>query len=507
MAALPARASALVLLLVAAAVASVSAGARSAPHGSPAPDWLLARPVGSARRALQDGDVAWVSAVTDGVPLWVAQAAGEAAVASAPLGLQLTANESATLTLTAATPVSRVILLQCLLSTEPFNASVSVQLTGSLSTGESTASAVAELAASDGTPQLAADGTAALSFLVSAEALGFVSGSALFLWTAASVSVANATSVLLFGLQLLQFAAAPPPFPAPPWAPPLPASPPTSPPLLPSAPLAPPAFPPPVLPSAPPAFLAPPLPLAPMPPPLSAAAPPETPPPAGPPAPPLAPAVVPDSINGSYRFFDRVTGLASGWADASCGASAFDQNSTLDDGGVALSTQLLGRDAGGCASLLGPPFQGWWALSLWVQASIPASASLLVSLELASTAAEAHAGLLSTASAVVALDATTLAGSGRQLPRRSSHRRLTSATTGWAHIVIPFQQFQSASSDVWNRIVFEVRRHAFGCIAAAQVMKPDCMRNLDGCSSGCRVELDVLRVACGHGVACLSQFS
>ena len=450
----PARALALALLLVAAAAASVSAGTRSAPHGPPAPDWPLARRVGFGRRALQDGDVAWVPAVTDGVPLWAAQVAGEAAVASAPLGLQLAANETAMLTLTTATPVSRVILLQCLLSTEPFNASVSVQLTGSLSTGESTASAVAELAASDGTPQLAADGTAALSFLVSAEALGFVSGSALFLWTAASVSVANATSVLLFGLQLLQFAAAPPPFPAPPWAPPLPASPLTPPPLLPGALLASPAFPP------PPAFPAPPLPLAPMPPPLSAAAPPETPPPAGPPAPPLAPAVVPDSINGSYRFFDRVTGLASGWADASCGASAFDQNSTLDDGGVALSTQLLGRDAGGCASLLGPPFQGWWALSLWVQASIPASASLLVSLELASTAAEARAGLSSTSSAVVALDAATLAGSGRQLPRRSSRRHLTSAATGWAHIVIPLQQFQSASADVWNRVVFEVRRRA-----------------------------------------------
>ena len=459
----PARALALALLLVAAAAASVSAGTRSAPHGPPAPDWPLARRVGFGRRALQDGDVAWVPAVTDGVPLWAAQVAGEAAVASAPLGLQLAANETAMLTLTTATPVSRVILLQCLLSTEPFNASVSVQLTGSLSTGESTASAVAELAASDGTPQLAADGTAALSFLVSADALGLVSGSALFLWTAASVSVANATSVSLFGLQLLQFAAAPPPPPppsAPPWAPPRPASPLTPPPLLPGALLASPAFPP------PPAFPAPPLPLAPMPTPLSAVPPPETPPPAGPPAPPLAPAVVPDSINGSYYFFDRVTGLASGWSDASCGTSAFDLNSSLDDGGVALSTQLLGRDSGGCASLLGPPFQGWWALSLWVQASIPASASLLVSLQLASTAAEAHAGLSSTASAVVALDATTLAGSGRQLPRRSSYRRLASASAGWAHLVIPFQQFQSGNSDVWNRIVFEVCRHAFGCIVA-----------------------------------------
>ena len=448
------KALALLLLVGAAAAAPVSV--RSPPRGSPAPGLQRALLAGSARRALQDGDVVWVSAVTAGVPLWDVQASGEAAVASAPLGLQLGVNESATLTLTAAMPVSRVILLRCLLSAEPLNSSVSVQLTGSLSTGESTASAAAELYASDGTPQLAADGSAALAFVVSAETLGFVSGSALFSWAAVSFTVANASSLSLLGLQLLQFAATPSPFPAPPLTPPLPASPLAPPPLLSVAPLAPPALLPPLAPS-PSARPAPPLPLAPMPASLGAALPPQLPPPAAPPAPPLAPAVVPDSVNSSYRFFDRVTGLSPGWTDASCGASSFDLSRPLDDGGVALSTQLLGRDAGGCASLLGPPFQGWWALSLWVQASMPASASLLVSLELASTAAEAHAGLSTTASAIVALDAATLAGSGRQLPRRSSHRRLTATTAGWAHIVIPFQQFQSPSADVWNRVVFEVR--------------------------------------------------
>ena len=463
MGASPVRALLLALLFAAAAAAAVPAGARSAPRGLHAPKWQRARLEGSSRRALQDGDVAWVSAVADGVPLWTVQAAGEATVASAPLGLQLgAADESATLTLTAPTAVSRVIMLRCLLRTEPLNASVRVQLAGSLSSGESTASASVDLLASAASPQLAADGTAALSFLVSAEALGFESGSTLFLWTAVSVSVANGTSVALFGVQLLQFGAAPPPFPAPPWAPPLPTSPLTPPPLLPGAPAAPPPFTPPVSPSTtPPAFPAPPSPLAPMPPPLGADALPEAPaapPPAMPPAPPLAPAVEPGAANASaYRFFDRATGLAPAWADASCGASAFDLNRSLDDGGVALSTQLLGRDAGGCASLLGPPFQGWWALSLWVQASMPASASLLVSLELALTTAEARAGSSSTASAVVALDAATLAGSGRQLPRRLSHRHLTSAAAGWAHIVIPFQQFQSSTADVWNRVVFEVR--------------------------------------------------
>jgi len=462
--------TALGLLLVAAAAACAPSGVSSAPRGSPSSGWQHTWPAGSARRALQDADVTWVSAVTDGVPLWNVQASGgEAAVASAPLGLQLGVNESATLTLTAVTPVSRVILLRCLLSTEPLNASVSLQLTGSLSTGESTASAVAELPASEGTPQLVANGSAALAFLVSAETLDFVSGSALFLWTAVSITVGNATSISLLGLQLLQFAAAPPPFPAAPWAPPLPAPPLAPPPLLTGAPVAPLTFSPPLVPgTTPPAVPAPPLPLAPMPPPLSADLPLEVPPPAQPPAPPLAPAVVPDSVNGSsYRLFDRVTGLAPGWTDASCGVSSFDLIRLLDEGGIALSTLLVGRDAGGCASLLGAPFQGWWALSLWLQASMPASASLLVSLELASTAAEADAGLSSTASAIVALDAATLAGSGRQLPRRSSHRHLTADTAGWAHIVVPFQQFEISGVDVWNRVVFEVRWQDFGCIAPA----------------------------------------
>jgi tRNA A-37 threonylcarbamoyl transferase component Bud32 len=157
---------------------------------------------------------------------------------------------------------------------------------------------------------------------------------------------------------------------------------------------------------------------------------------------------------------------------------------------VALSTQLA---AGGCASLLGPPFQGWWALSFWVQASAgPASASLLVSLDLVATAGQARAGLSSAASAVVALDATTLAGSGRRLPRR----RLSADAAAWAHIVIPLQQFRSGSVDIWNRVVFQVRRARFG-----SERRLTCVRDTDGCTSVHGAESHIHRVAFGHGVA------
>jgi hypothetical protein len=445
----PGRRFAVALLLAVAATAVAPADARAVErplerHGAPRAQHRAA----SARRALQDGDVAWESAVTDGAlaaPLWSAVASGDAVVASAPpLTLELLSDEAATLTLAAATPVSRLILVRCLLSAEPLNASVRLQLTGSLSSGELTASAV-DLAAADGAPQPAADGTDALAFVVSAESLGFESGSSLA-WSNVSFAVANATRFALLNVQLLRFSPAPP-APAPPWTPPFPTPPLAPPPALPSAPLASPSTPPPLAPAPPP-------PGAPDVPPGTPAAPPPAP---APPAPPLPPAVVPVANASSYRFFDRDEGLAPLWADASCGASAFNIGA-LDAGGVALSTQLA---AGGCASLLGPPFQGWWALSFWVQASAePASASLLVSLDLVATAGQARAGLSSAASAVVALDAATLAGSGRRLPRR----RLAADAAAWAHIVIPLQQFRSGTTDVWNRVVFQVRHvgsHAF----------------------------------------------
>lgn len=437
----PGRVGAVALLLAVAAAAVAPAGARAVARPLERQGTLQRAPLAaSARRALQDGDVAWESAVTDGVlaaPLWSAVASDGAGVASAPpLALELHRGESATLTLSAATPVSRLILLRCTLSAEPANASVRLQLTGSLSSGELTASAAVDLTAADGAPQPAADGTAALAFVVSAESLGFASGSSLA-WSNVSFAVDNATRFALLSVQLLHFSPAPPPAPAPPWTPLFPA-----PPLAPAgAPLAAPSAPPPLAPAPPP-------PGAPDVPPGTPAAPPPAP---APPAPPLPPAVVPVANASSYRLFDRDEGLAPLWADASCGASAFDI-SALDAGGVALSTQLA---ASGCAALLGPPFQGWWALSFWVQASaVPASASLLVSLDLVATAGQARAGLSPSASALVALDATTLVGSGRRLPRR----RLASDAAAWAHIVIPLQQFRSGSTDVWNRVVFQVRR-------------------------------------------------
>ena len=151
--------------------------------------------------------------------------------------------------------------------------------------------------------------------------------------------------------------------------------------------------------------------------------------------------------SGGWRLRARVAALRAG-------------------GGVALGAQVTPR---GGASLLGPPLQGWWALSFWTQVEVAAPAALLVSFDFVASgdaAAAARAGPTAYESPLVRITAASLAGSGRQLPpvagasrrlRALQRRRLHAASAApWAHIVIPMLQFGAADA-IWNRISFQVR--------------------------------------------------
>ena len=126
----------------------------------------------------------------------------------------------------------------------------------------------------------------------------------------------------------------------------------------------------------------------------------------------------------------------------------------------------------GGASLAGPAFQGFWALSFWSQVAAAAPRSLLISLDAVDASTATNDGPSADASAVVVIDAETLAGTGRQLPSQGVRRRLAAAAaTPWAHIVVPLQQFAPASGAAapsWNRIIFQARvsdvRCMLGCI-------------------------------------------
>ncbi len=121
----------------------------------------------------------------------------------------------------------------------------------------------------------------------------------------------------------------------------------------------------------------------------------------------------------------------------------------------------------GGASLLGPPFQGWWALAFWVQSAAAPPAALLVSLD-ALAAGGGASGPSASASLAVAIDPESLAGSGRQLPPQGNRRLLqaTSSAAPWAYIVIPMRLFGDEGA-AWNRIVFQARPACARCAARA----------------------------------------
>ena len=114
----------------------------------------------------------------------------------------------------------------------------------------------------------------------------------------------------------------------------------------------------------------------------------------------------------------------------------------------------------GGASLAGPAFQGFWALSFWTQVAAPAPTSLLISLDAVDASTAVNDGPSAEVSIAVVIDAETLAGTGRQLPSQGVRRRLAAAAAPWAHIVVPLQQFAPAGGAAlpsWNRIIFQAR--------------------------------------------------